>query len=304
MFMTFFEALKKYIESLKLSVKPITAERYIGDVRRFCLFLKNPLLHKVTDEQVIEYLRLHQDLGWKHNGIVTMCCELRSFFKFAFKHGWIRFNPELIPIMKKEYAMPRVANEEDYRKVLSVIGDRKYVEIRDKAIIMLLWDTGARNGEIVSLNEKDLDLPKMKAVIKTEKSRGMKPFREIYWTEETHKALKAWLKKKHELESKIYIEQPEALFWGSTQNWQGKRLSNHGICLALRRYSNRAKVPCLNPHSFRHHMGHDLNDKGANNSIISSILGHANLSSSFIYSELNNKEREKAYEKFKRGGNV
>lgn len=301
--MKFSDVFKKYIEFTSLEIKPETMERYGGDVMRLCLFLRNPDLKHVTDEQVISYLKMQLELGWKHNGIVTQSSTIRRFFEFAYDRGYTHISPKMLPVMRKEWVRPRIATEEDYKKVLNAIPDeKKYVHIRNRAIIMLLWDTGARNGEIASLDERDLDLVKMKSVIKTEKSRGMKPFREVYWTKHTNEVLKRWLAKKHELESRLYIENPEALFWGSTNNWQGKRLSNSGIDIALRKYSNLAKVPSLNPHSFRHHMGHDLSERGANNSQISSILGHSNLSSSFIYTELNNREREKTYNKFKRNG--
>ncbi len=67
----------------------------------------------------------------------------------------------------------------------------------------------------------------------------------------------------------------------------------------LRRYSNRAGIPYLNAHSFRHHMGHDIIQKGGSAADVMNILGHATLSSSSIYTMMNDKELEARYRLFK-----
>src|SRR5207245_4716929 len=106
----------------------------------------------------------------------------------------------LIPIPRTEVRIPRVVTDEQYRTLLSIIpvnNDPRH--IRNRAIIRLLWDSGARNGELVSLNVSDLDGERMRAVIRTEKSRGRRPFREIFWTPETNENLGRWLEKRKQL---------------------------------------------------------------------------------------------------------
>ncbi len=83
-------------------------------------------------------------------------------------YGYRVLEPNLIPLPPKQYRIPRVASEENYQKLLSSIpsgNDPRH--IRNKAIIMLLWDTGARNGEIVSLDVDGMDIEKMHAVKET-----------------------------------------------------------------------------------------------------------------------------------------
>jgi len=197
--------------------------------------------------------------------------------------------------------MPKVATEDEVDKVLNAIPTNKpFFHTRDQAIIRMLWDTGARVGELASLNADDLDLKEMCAVIRTEKSRGLKPFREIYWTETTNFWLTEWLEIRQKMVDENVCENPEALWIGRVHNWYGKRLTTGAFGIILRQNCKRAKVRILNPHSFRHRMGHHLSEQGANNSVISSVLGHSNLSSSYIYTELNNKERRGAYNKYVR----
>lgn len=163
----------------------------------------------------------------------------------------------------------------------------------------MLWDTGARVGELVSLNLKDVDFKNLRGTIQTEKSRGAYPFRQIFWTKETDKNLERWIEKRKNLAQRVKFKDPEALFVGACR-WQlGKRLTNNAVSILLRHYSTKADIPTLNAHSFRHHMGVDLVKKGASNSIISNILGHSSLTSSYQYTMLSNPELEKVYRELK-----
>jgi len=112
--------------------------------------------------------------------------------------------------------------------------------IRNLAFISLLWDTGARNGEVLSLNKGDLDMGRMRAIIKTEKSKGRRPIREIFWTENTNDNIWSWLKKREDLEKKMTFQDPDALFLSicsGQHNTSGKRFSTKGVGEMLRRYS-------------------------------------------------------------------
>jgi len=302
------EAIDKFIEWKQInSSKKSTMKGYELDLRNFCLYMRNPDIESVQLKDITEYFNLMAELGWKWNGFLTKSIALRKMFQFYAKQGYKVLNYELIPIPKREYRPPRVATEEEYEKLLAVIpknsNDPRH--IRNLAIVNMLWDTGARVGELVSLNMDDVDLNGMKGIVRTEKSQGMKPFRQIFWSKGTNKNLKRWIKKRDELFQRTEFQDPEALFVGACR-WQlGKRLTNSAVSIFLRRYSSKAGIPTLNAHSFRHHLGRELAKKGANNSVISNILGHSALTSSYIYTMMNNRELEGEYRKLviRAGGN-
>lgn len=226
---------------------------------------------------------------------------LKKFFEFYQHQGFKVVDPFLIPIPSKQFKLPRVVNEDEYQKLLSIIprnNDPRH--IRNRAIINMLWDTGARNGEIMSLNVEQINTKEKKAIILTEKSQGLKPVRQLMWTEETNDNLIKWLAKRKHLEKRFPFEEPNALFISVVSHQIGKRFSIRGVGEMLRRYSNRAQIPYTNAHSYRHHFGHELAKKGANNSIISNLMGHSSLQSSFTYTLLSGQEMEQEYTKFKR----
>ena len=262
----------------------------------------------ITLEECERWLGLVKDLGYDDNTRIKKALALKLFFEHMFRRRIpVSFDPDLIPVPRKVFKFPRVATEDHYRRLLAAVQDEgKCGEItyavRDKAILMLIHDTGARNGEIISLDTDDLNLESKSARIKTEKSRGEIPYREIFWSNEANEQLKKWIKVRERFVTTMELDEPKAVFFGikagsSALNYsaKGKRLQTNYVSELFRKYSNRAKLPVINPHSFRHLFGRDLAKKKANNFVISSMMGHARVESSYPYTMLFGKDREEAY---------
>lgn len=294
--MKFSEAIHKFSTWRLFKVKTGTVKGYDKELRTFCLFLRNPCVEQIQLSDVMEYLTGMQELGWNHNSFIPKCMALRKFFEFCRLQGHQVLNEELIPIPRKDYRIPRIVTGEAYSRLLAVIpinNDPRH--IRNRAIINLLWDTGARNGEIVALDLSDINLDRMRALIKTEKSRGRRPIRELFWTHATNESLGKWLNKR----SQVREKDPNAVFVSACSANVGRRFTIKGVGEMLRRYSNRARIPYVNPHSFRHHMGHDIIQKGGSSADVMNILGHSSLASSTVYTMMTDHELEERYRKFK-----
>jgi site-specific recombinase XerD len=151
----------------------------------------------------------------------------------------------------------------------------------------------------MSLNVSDIQLQRRRAIIRTEKSRGWRPIREIFWTDGTNKNIENWMEKREHLTLTMEFKDPEALFVSVCNQKNGQRFSLKGVGEMLRRYSNRAEIPCMNAHSFRHHMGHDIIKQGGSSADVMNILGHASVQSSSIYTMMTDRELETRYRKFK-----
>jgi len=308
--MRFSEAIKLFNKYRSLEKEAGTIKGYDLDLRQFCLWLHDPLITQVTPEHVVEYVNGMKELGWSQNAIMVKCVCFTQFFKFWAKKGYPVLNYELIPHVKREYREPKVANIEHTEKLLELCD--KYPDdpyfVRNKALILMYADTGARNSEITSMNrdvdtevcEEFQDFKQYSYIIKTKKSRGRKPFRRIFWYDRTNEALKKWIKIRDAI---AYDIDKDALFIGITskgvQN-AGRRLKSHTIALMLRKLCRMANVPLVNCHSQRHRFGTDLASRGASNSVVSDLMGHADLSSSFIYTHLNDEQLKKAHLKYKK----
>ncbi len=288
------DAIQKFSEWRRMKVKINTVVQYQNELRRLCLFLKNPDIETITLGQVMEFLSLMKDMGYAQNTLIPVTMAFRKFFEFWRLQGFKVLDEELIPIARKEYNVPRVANEENYNQLMAAVpketNDPRH--IRNRAIVGLLWDTGSRNGEICALNTDQLDLVGRKALIKTEKSRGRRPVREMFWSEETNDALIAWMAKREHLLKKIVAKEPEAVFICINSWNSGDRFTIRGVGEMLRHYCNKAKLPYMNAHSFRHHKAHAILHRGGNQADVQNVLGHASLASSSIYTMMFGTELE------------
>lgn len=294
------QAIIEFTEWKRINVTRSTMVGYNLMLRQMAVHLRDMDIEDVKVGDIVEYFGLMQKLGWDQNSFIPRAMAIRKFFEYFTHAGMKVMNPWLVPVPQKDYKIARVANDEDYKKLVASIpsptNDPRH--IRNRAIISLLWDTGARNGELCSLNVSDLDLVKMKALIKTEKSKGMRPVREIFWTGSTNMEIKRWLKKREYLSEKMYFLDKNALFIAVCNAQAGNRMNIKGVGEMLRQYCNRAKLPHMNAHSFRHRMGHHIVKQGGSNSDISNILGHSSLASSFIYTQMTNVELQERYKHF------
>src|SRR5579872_7333185 len=166
------QAIEEFKNWRGFKVTGHTVVRYDSALRIFCLVTGDPEIDQIQIHHVLHYLQELQRLGWKRNGINIVALALRKFFEFYNLRGFNCLNESLIPLPKKEFNIPRVANDADFKKLVKAIPlDNNPNNIRNLALIHMVWDTWARSGEIISLDEEDLQWNKDLsgcAVIKTE----------------------------------------------------------------------------------------------------------------------------------------
>ena len=264
---------------------------------QFAIFMHDKRPEEVREEDITEYIRLHYTMERKRNGVAGRVSSIRTFYSYLRMKGRDVIDPQLIKIPKKEWTDTRVIPEEEYRTLLEVIPDLKRggnYHKRNRGIIMLLWDSGMRVGELCSLRTSDMDFVNMLASVKTEKNRTSIPFRNIFWTEETNERLLEWNKRRAKLSGEYF-------FCQTYGELKGGGITGAGIGSMLRKYAMRNGLNVWNAHSFRHAFGERMASKGAQDSVISSLLGHAHVESSFRYTRLSKVSMREKYRELARG---
>lgn len=291
------QAIQRFSEYRAFKVKEQTVRGYDRDLRFFCLYLRNPEIENISLDDVLSYLKGMIELGWDKNTFVGKCMALRKFFEFYRLQGHKVLDPELVPLPSVERKIPRVADEESYKRLIQVIpqdsNDPRH--IRNNALIRLLWDTGCRISELLSFDMEDMDVERRTILIKTAKNKGSRPFRHVFWTEETNIYLKKWLEKREYLMSTRVFSDTHAIFVCVTSTHVGERLTKGGLGEVLRRYSNKARIPYVNAHSFRHRVGHEIIKRGGSTADVMNILGHASVQSTTVYTMMAGTELEDRY---------
>lgn len=299
--MRFSEEITKFLAWRRFQVKDVTASDTYKNLRIWCLCWKDPEIEQITLDMIVENLTLMKRLDYGDHALHDRTVALRNFLKYERKMGVNVLDSELVPIIQRGFKFPKVLAEEVYVQLIEAIPakttDKRH--LRNRAAIKLLWDSGMRNKELLSLNIEDMDFDRKSAIIKTAKNRGSKPFRQVMWTEDTNEDLKAWLKERKRISDKGCYEPGDAIFMCVSGRNPGARMTTNAFGAVLRGYCRRAKLPPINAHAFRHHMGRDLAMKGANNTTISAVLGHSSINSSTIYTALDDRMLEEQYRKYK-----
>lgn len=275
-------------------------------VRAFGLFLRNPRIEEVKVGDVMNYINLMTALGWHPITICRKIAHIRNFFRFLQLQGLPVVDYRIIPSPQPQFSQPSILTEEEYRKIISVIATKELQGARDIAQISLLHDTGVRVGELLSLNIDDIDVRTKhvakngivvyRSTVRTEKQRSKPPFRQIYWLEDTNRHLANWL---HIRELLANSRDPKALFLSTSQGSLGRRLHPRAVQVVIRKYSLAAGViERVHPHMFRHAFARSRVLGGADTSAIASLLGHADIESSGIYTRLYGEQLQDAYTRF------
>lgn len=284
--------------------KSTTIYGYDGYLRHFCIFLRNPDIEDLTLEIILDYLNWTTIAGYKTNTRQKYALAIYELVRFFEERGLQVMKAKSIPIPTKEYSLPRVSNDEDFKKLIKSIptDSGAYYDLRNLAVLWILHDSGCRLGEVAGIDISNLDLKDKSVIIRSEKQRSMMPFRKIFWyNKQATEALEKWLKKREELLQKTAIEDKEALFISvnggvCSDGRSGRRVDIEALGEMIRKQSRKAGLPyTLNAHSQRHALGRRLAERGANNSIISGVLGHQSLDSSRVYTVLHGKDLQNVF---------
>jgi integrase/recombinase XerD len=268
------DEFKEYLETERGLAKN-TVESYTRDVSLFFKFLatnhkKYINLKKIKQKDILKYLHDLIQTNRKNTTILRKLTALKLFFKFA-----LGYNPlEFIDLPKKEKILPKVLSLAEINALLN--NDSLKKNLRDKVILEMLYATGIRVSELVNLKLEDINLEEkfIKVLGKGDKERIV-PIADI-----TAKFLKSYIKSK---------PPSEYLFL----NKRNKPITRYGVYRIIKKYMN-----CISPHTLRHTFATHLLEHGADLRTLQELLGHANISTTSIYTHINKERLKKIYQKY------
>jgi integrase/recombinase XerC len=280
--------IENYIEELiRRRFSDFTVKSYKTDLEEFCTFLqkngKNSF-SEIDRKDIRSFMGELLSYGYKKSSVSRKLSAIKSFCKFLERNKIIKGNPSVsVKTPKTETSIPSFLSEEEVRKMLDFSPQEKELDIRNKAILELLYATGIRASELVNL---DLSMFDAKSRLLRVYGKGKKE-RIIPVAKASFEALNRYIS-----ESRGYTKGP--LFFSKS----GKRLTQRD----LQRIVKKAiiKVATLNqmsPHTMRHTFATHLLNRGANLRAVQELLGHESLSTTQIYTHVS---VEKLKEEYKR----
>ncbi len=279
-------AFLAYMESERRA-SPRTVDSYRRDLEDFRRFLGDKGLPLDARQHRLVMLRrwLASLFGrYAPASIGRKVSTLRSFYRFLRRRGVLRVDPAAqLKAPKREQQLPRFLTVEDAFRVVeapSTDGARpEPLQLRDRAILELLYGSGLRVSELTSLTLQQLDFATGEARVH---GKGNKE-RVVPIGREARAALDAYLRVRPRLRSTKRAPDPHAVFLGR----HGTPLTVRQVQNIVRRYgTSGAGQSDLHPHALRHSCATHLLDAGADLRSIQELLGHASLSTTQRYTHV------------------
>ncbi len=211
---------------------------------------------------------------------------IRSFYRYLLKQGIVQNNPaEGIIAPKSPRKLPKVLDADQTAQLVE-IEEQDALSIRDKAMLELIYSSGLRLAELISINLNDIDFNDR---IITVTGKGNKT-RSIPVGQHAIKAIKRWLKDR----STMVNESERALFISS----RGKRISPRSVQDRLKQWAIKQGLPNhVHPHMLRHSFASHLLESSGDLRAVQELLGHADISTTQVYTHLDFQHLAQVYDK-------
>lgn len=277
------------VDHKKLSMNTLLS--YKRDLKFFCEYVSSNLklddLTQVSPVDMMTYTIFLKKSGKANATISRTIASLRTFYSFLHHKGYMVSNPTTeLEAPKQDRKMPQVLTLAEVERLLSRPDVRTSIGKRDKAMIELLYATGIRVSELISLTLSDIN-----TTMGYIKCKGSNKTRVIPLGSMASRAIDIYLK---DGRGQLVSEDEDALF----VNYYGKKLTRQGFWKVIKRYSEEANIhKSITPHTLRHSFAFHLIQNGADLKSVQEMLGHSDVATTQIYLEMSNAKLRDIYEK-------
>ena len=274
-----------YVSDVK-NLSKNTSLSYNRDLKKLAEFITslNISNYELIDEDICSaWIGDLYNKGNNPRSIQRHLSSAKGLFRYLKKNGLISMSPfDLVTAPKTSSNLPDVLSPEDVEQLLN-FKPTSLIEIRDMAIIELMYSSGLRVSETVGVNISDFeeDMSFLRVIGKGTKTRLVPLGRFAI------NAIKNWL-----LEREKIVRKTDALFLNS----QGTRLSVRSVQMRLKALALKQGLPPIHPHMLRHSFATHMLESSGDLRTIQELLGHSSLSTTQIYTKLDYQHLVKIYD--------
>jgi integrase/recombinase XerC len=280
--------LESYLKTLHhLSVH--TRNAYQRDLANLQVFCNQQDIMKWSD---LDGRQVRGFVAWRHRqgiggrSLQRNLSAIRSFYRYLLDQGKARNNPaEGIIAPKTARKLPKLLDA-DQTVQLVEIDDQDDLAVRDRAMLELIYSSGLRLAELISINMGDIDFGDR---ILTVTGKGKK-MRSVPVGQHAIKAIKNWLKRRQAM---VNVNE-EALFISN----RGKRISPRSVQERLKQWAIKQGLPNhVHPHMLRHSFASHMLESSGDLRAVQELLGHADISTTQVYTHLDFQHLAQIYDK-------
>lgn len=291
------EILTTYVYFLRIErgLSENSIKSYQRDIQQYLDYIeenKIKSLKDVTRYTILSFLQTQKEEGKSSNSIIRMVSSLRKFHQYLTQENITNQDPmELIDTPKKSKTLPEVVSLESVEKLIEISDTNTTLGLRDRAILELMYATGLRISELINLKMNELHLTM--SLIQT---RGKGDKERIIPISNTSKE---WLvlyldTSRITLNNKSSIDSPYVFL-----NSRGNQLSRQGVWKKIKQLVKKAGIKQnVTPHTLRHSFATHLLENGADLRIVQELLGHADISTTQIYTHITKQRLQSVYNEY------
>ena len=283
------EDFLSYISDIR-GLSENTVKSYRVDLEEWAVFLDKidvPLASFSADDAK-GYVR-EMMAEFSERSILRKLTALRTFFGYLERRGIVSSDPfASISMRKKETRLPSVLTEEEVKELLS-LPRASFREERDHMLFLLIYNSGMRIGEVLSVDIDEIDFPRRRILIT---GKGDKE-RFVFFSPSTVDEIRVYLARREEYLRERGIEDERAFFIGK----RGGRLPFSSAHIIFDEY--RARLGWqkeFTPHTLRHSFATHMMDRGADIRLVQELLGHESISTTQIYTHVSRRRLKSVYD--------
>ncbi|MCR5507732.1 MAG: site-specific tyrosine recombinase XerD [Lachnospiraceae bacterium] len=266
-----------------------TEQSYQRDLKKLAAYLNGSGISDVSavnEKQLRTYIEGMLEGGAKPSSVSRSIASIKAFFHYLYSKDKVSKDPSLLlkaPKIEKKY--PEILTTEEVVKLLEQPRGDSPKDIRDKAMLELLYATGIRVTELINLKVDDVNL-KMSYLLCSEGSKE----RVIPFGNAARDALAKYLKTSRE--AMVSDKSSNLLF----ANCSGQHMSRQGFWKLIKHYAKKAGIDAdITPHTLRHSFAAHLVENGADLRSVQEMLGHSDISTTQIYASMNHNHIREVY---------
>lgn len=268
-----------------------TEMSYKRDLLKVCHFMQERGINSATavkEQDLKAYIHVLEEQKLAAATVSRNIASIKAFFLYLFSEGKIQNDAALcLKAPKIEKKMPEILTMGEVSTLLEQANGDSPKEIRDKAMLELLYATGIRVTELISLKVSDVNLPMHFIMCRDPHKERMIPF-----GTQAHDALERYLGGVRA--EMVEDKSSEILF----ANCSGKPMSRQGFWKLIKFYAKKAGITAdITPHTLRHSFAAHLVENGADLKSVQEMLGHSDISTTQIYANMNHNRIREVYAK-------
>jgi integrase/recombinase XerC len=274
--------IEAFIDHLRFerNASPHTLDAYRRNLLQFYAHMQETGVpfSRIDNMVIRSYMARLYHKEEKKSTIARKLAALRSFFQFCMQKKWLKDNPaKVVATPKQDKPVPSFLSEEEMASLLDVPDTRRPLDLRDKALLEMLYATGLRVSELVGLDLEDVNFEERLLRVR---GKGKKE-RLVPYGRAAEDSLHAYFRVRPSLAQGRIGD--TAVFL----NYRGERLSTRSVQRIVRACIRQTALKRrISPHSLRHSFASHLLSRGADLRSIQELLGHASLATTQKYTHL------------------